>query len=82
MKDQICHLRPSDLGFIEKAITHLVCYQPQHLPAALDLAHRLHMEDFEKRLHLAVLYYREKQGKLQLPPDEDVKLPCQEGDFA
>jgi len=66
MKDQIFHLRHSDLTLMEEAVTCLVNSRPQRLPAALDLAHRLDLTDLEKRLQLAVNYYRERQGKLTL----------------
>lgn len=64
MKDQIFHLRPSDLTVIDEAVTALVNARPSRLPAALDLAHRLELADLEKRLRLAVAYYRERQSAL------------------
>ncbi|MGH9492913.1 MAG: hypothetical protein ACRD2K_05380 [Terriglobales bacterium] len=64
MKDQIYHLRPYDLTLLEEAVTCLVNYRPERLPAALDLALRLELNDLEKRLQLAVNYYRDRQGVL------------------
>jgi len=71
MKDQVYHLRASDLTLMGDAITALVSHHPERLPAALDLAHRLRLDDLETRLQMAVNYYKDRQGKLQMPVEGD-----------